>query len=242
MAAEPLSVGAQVCVWSALGGGPGGSALCSRLSMERECNQPVTRWGPRTSPRGQAPRAVLSEMLSEREGPSRLHRAPGPGPGGSVARNRRRAPGAVGGTAHTRTPRCSLPSESPRVGWVHSKVPGGERRREAEGETAPILGCRPPQGARPGEPFTTPQQARPQTWPRELPNSEGLRGLPGSPGLSGGGRGAWREGPDGAHPGARPDRFGGQRGALPCSPGGEAVNAEAIERLGGAERGKGAGI
>lgn len=32
------------------------------------------------------------------------------------------------------------------------------------------------------------------------------------------------------------------RGALPCPPGGEAVNAEAIVRLGGAERGKGAGI
>lgn len=29
---------------------------------------------------------------------------------------------------------------------------------------------------------------------------------------------------------------------LPCPPGGEAVNAEAIVRLGGAERGKGAGI
>ena len=32
------------------------------------------------------------------------------------------------------------------------------------------------------------------------------------------------------------------RGGAPCSRGGEAVNAEAIVRLGGAERGKGAGI
>lgn len=32
------------------------------------------------------------------------------------------------------------------------------------------------------------------------------------------------------------------RGGAPCARGGEAVNAEAIVRLGGAERGKGAGI
>lgn len=55
------------------------------------------------------------------------------------------------------------------------------------------------------------------------------------------GRRVWREGQTVRTQARGPYAFEGS-GALPCPPGREAVNAEAIVRLGGAERGKGAGI
>lgn len=55
------------------------------------------------------------------------------------------------------------------------------------------------------------------------------------------GRGVWRRGQTGRTQVRSPNAFEGKEGtALPS--GREAVNAEAIVRLGGAERGKGAGI
>lgn len=71
---------------------------------------------------------------------------------------------------------------------LHQAAGRGERNREVEGETAPILGSRPPQCALdlPGEPLTTPQQARPPQpgrWSSPTPRVRG--GLPGSLGFRG---------------------------------------------------------
>lgn len=56
-----------------------------------------------------------------------------------------------------------------------------------------------------------------------------------------GGQRDWEGKPERGIQGRRPNASEGRR-ALPCPRGAEAVNAEAIVRLGGAERGKGAGI
>lgn len=61
---------------------------------------------------------------------------------GSVARNRRRAPGTVGGTARTRT--LGAPSPPSLRAWAGSTARCGRERRREGGETGPVLGSRPP--------------------------------------------------------------------------------------------------
>lgn len=73
---------------------------------------------------------------------------------------------------------------SPRA-WAASpaRCRAGRGRGRLEAKRLLFLARGPPQGAlgRPGEPFATPQQARPQTWSAELPNSAGPRGAAGPP-------------------------------------------------------------